>query len=868
LKTVVKKWRGLWARRPAGASSAGLESLKLRYLEFKQLLRANNEVLSIIAEIEGRPADAGLIRSRQAEAGVRVFKMIGHLSHIAGKVYPGLSEAFDRIWGEIEAAGRRMARPQDAALVLSLDEVGDDWTDLVGSKAAHLARLKRLGLPVLPGFVVTTASFRRLMEATRLGDDVLRELTFLEDLSFRRLTGMSRGIAARATETPLPPDLADALGEAARGLTDPAGGPVHLAVRSSAVGEDSEVSFAGQYKTVLNVPPERVGQAYLEVAASLYEPQAVLYRRRIGWRDADAEMAVLVLPMLDPLASGVMYTRDPRSGPDGPMIVNAVHGLGPGLLDGALTPDEYRLARDGDVRLTGVTRADQRARVALSEAGPVEEPLPEDLVARPVLNAGQVETLARLGLDIEAGAGEPQDVEWSLLQDGRFVILQSRPLAWAETPRTETPWTVPKAAPILSGGEAARFGAGAGPACPIRRDEDLDGFPQGGVLVARRASPIFGGVLDRAAAVVTEVGGVTGHMASLAREYGVPALVGAKGALDQIRAGETITVDATERKVYRGRVEAVLEREQEAVEKTRPAAPGRAPHPAARLITPLTLTDPYSPAFKPENCRTYHDLIRFMHEKSFSEMFRLGDRIGLEARNEAKKLSRPLPFELWLIDLGGGLAQVKGLVVGLSDVLSLPARRFIAGLLDPRINWQRPRPAAMQGMFSVFSGTMINMNPKAKDREFGQKTYAIVSKRYLNFHSRVGYHFAALDCVCGPVLNDNYISFYFHGGAAATDRRVFRVDMITEILARRGFEVSREKDLVRAFVKKDEEETIGRILEDLGRLMLFTRQMDMFTRDQETVDWLIQAFESGNFNIDLRPERPTAGPPSRPFNNL
>jgi pyruvate,water dikinase len=848
--------------------------LKLRYLEFKYLLRANNEVLTTIAEIEERltrsPAATSIdfIRSRYVAASMRVYKMIGHLNNISGGAFPGLYGAFERIQAQIEEALKREWRPEDLALVLSLDDVHENLIDLTGSKAGNLALVKRLGLPARSGFVITATAFRHLMTSTRLGEDVIRELMFLEDLSYSSLVEMSRRLAARMAETPLPPDLEAAINEAVQTLSGQADGPIRFSVRSSAIGEDSDVSFAGQYRTVLNVPPGEVIQAYLQVVASLYEPQAVVYRRQIGWRDEDAEMAVLVLIMLDPVVSGVMYTRDPRFAGDGPTLINAVFGLGRGLVEGTLTPDEYRVGRNGTPKLIGMNTAVKNIRVVSSETGLVEEPLPEDLRARPTLTAGQAEALARLGLELETGFGEPQDVEWSLLEDGRFVILQSRPLVKTETPQAGAQKTVLDAALVLSGGQSARLGAGAGPAYLVRREEDLDAFPEGAVLVARKSSPVYGCVLNRAAAVVTEVGGATGHMASLAREYGVPALVGAAGALDLIRPGEEITVDATYRRVYRGRLESVLQRETKTARKTRTASHKRPSHPVAQLMTPLNLTNSRSPNFTPEQCRTYHDLIRYIHEKSFSEMFRLGDQIGLEAKNEAKKLAHALPFELWIIDLGGGFADVQGLEVRVEDILSVPACSLLEGLLDPNIHWYKPRPVSLRGMFSVFSGTMINMNPSSIDREFGQKAFAIVSEKYLNFNSRVGYHFAALDSVCGPILNDNYISFCFHGGAATDERRTYRAEMISEILSRRGFDVTQDNDFVRAFIKKFDQEATGRLLADLGRLVLFTRQMDMLTRDRRMVAWLIKAFEEGNYNIENQTAQPAGESPSATFDNI
>jgi pyruvate,water dikinase len=413
---------------------------------------------------------------------------------------------------------------------------------------------------------------------------------------------------------------------------------------------------------------------------------------------------------------------------------------------------------------------------------------------------------------------------------------------------------------LLTGGQTARPGTGAGPAYLVREDHDLDAFPAGGVLVAAKSSPVFACVLGRAAAVVTEIGGVTGHMASLAREFGVPTIVGARGALEAIPHGQEVTVDATMARVYQGRLAEVVGRKEKAAEKPRACPLGLTWYRAARLITPLTLTDPRSPDFKPDKCATYHDLIRFVHEKSFTEMFRLGDSIGRAAGREARRLAERLPFDLWLIDLGGALAEDSGQEFKAVQVASRPAQAFLEGLLDGRIKWDQPRPVSLRGMASVLSSSLFTPVSDGQVRDMGEKAFAIVSPTYLNFNSRVGYHFAALDSVCGPILNDNYVSFRFQGGAATTDRRTLRAELIAEILGSLGFEVRQEADRVQAFLKKLDEAATAQALAALGRLTLFTRQMDMLVHDRRMVGWLVEAFRTGNYNLD----RDGLGPPAEP----
>ncbi|CAO0821323.1 hypothetical protein DFAR_2250003 [Desulfarculales bacterium] len=368
-----------------------------------------------------------------------------------------------------------------------------------------------------------------------------------------------------------------------------------------------------------------------------------------------------------------------------------------------------------------------------------------------------------------------------MIGEGRFIILQSRSLQVLGPQSSLGEDGVPNEVPLLEGGQIARPGTACGQVYLVRNQADLSGFPNGAVLVARNSSPVFAAVLHRAAAVGTEVGGVTGHMASLAREFGVPALVGLAGASGALQNGQEITVDAGARRIYAGRMASLLE--QEFSDHARPQGIKIKPpwFRAAQLITALTLTDPRSPGFAPSRCRTFHDIIRFVHEKSFREMFVLGDRMGQAASHQARRVGHKLPFELWVIDLGGGLSEDVGKEVWQQDIVSLPGQAFMDGLLDSAIHWDRPRPVSLRGLASVFASSMLTPPSDGKVRDIGNKAFAIVSGDYLNFNSRVGYHFAALDSFCGPNQNDNYISFRFVGGAATEDRRVLRGELICRI---------------------------------------------------------------------------------------
>ena len=381
-------------------------------------------------------------------------------------------------------------------------------------------------------------------------------------------------------------------------------------------------------------------------------------------------------------------------------------GLGEGLVDGSRDPDMFLVSRRHPPVILECRPAG--GKQACSN-------LPET----------QVLELARLGLELEERYGCPQDIEWALTASDQLLILQSRSLQVLSA-RTRGP--VVEQTPLFSGGNTARPGAGSGKAYLVSDNTDLADFPDGAVLVAKTSSPAFGAVLPRAAAVLTDIGGVAGHMASLAREMGVPALVGAARVTELITPGQEITVDAS---AGEGLPRPGWRRFWDPIPKPSPSSanpgPSRPGHSAAEFITKLNLTDPEANGFRADNCQSFHDILRFAHEMSFREMFRLGDLAGQEHQGEACKLEVALPFELWLIDLGGGTSPAEGKTLSTEHILSRPCAALIKGLTDPAVDWRRPRPVSAKGLASVFSASLLN--PPGQDlREMGKRAFAVVGR--------------------------------------------------------------------------------------------------------------------------------------------
>jgi pyruvate,water dikinase len=347
------------------------------------------------------------------------------------------------------------------------------------------------------------------------------------------------------------------------------------------------------------------------------------------------------------------------------------------------------------------------------------------------------------------------------------------------------------------------------------------------------------------AAIITDVGSPTGHMAILAREFGVPAIVGLEGASRLLEKGRVVTVHATACKVYEGRIEGIVQDQEERAPLAGSPAVKRL-QALARHVTPLNLINPQSRDFTPANCRTLHDITRFIHEKVYHAMFRIGD-MAVQQNPGAYTLITDLPVGIQLFDLGGGVVDGVGESGPLNpaQVVSIPMTSFLEGLTDRRIRWHQPRPVSMRGFLSVLGEGMAGLPPEA--RGVGSVSYAIVSDRYMNFSTKAGYHFSTVDVYCGQSQNKNYIHFQFSGGGAGEERRMRRVAFLSEVLSSLDFNIHIKGDRLVARLEKYGNDYIRQKLVDLGRLTMCSRQLDMLMDTDESAKFFAQMFLNGEF---------------------
>src|SRR5215210_5889353 len=322
------------------------------------------------------------------------------------------------------------------------DEIRKDDIALAGGKGANLGELSRAGLPVPPGFVVTTTAYDAFVEANGIGDAIVGRALVTRADDPAGFEEVAEGIRALFSGGKVPEEMADEIRAAYQELGEDGGTPV--AVRSSATAEDLPgMSFAGQQETYLNVRgAEALREGVKNCWASLWTARAMAYRARQGVDPATVSLAVVVQRMVKSEAAGVMFTANPSNGRRDQATISAAWGLGESVVSGSVTPDSI-VVEKGSGRVLSRETASKEVMTVYIEGGTAERPVPEALHRLPVLDEA-VATLSRYGATIEELYETPQDIEWAL-GDGEFFVVQARPITALPEPMADPPtnWSVP-----------------------------------------------------------------------------------------------------------------------------------------------------------------------------------------------------------------------------------------------------------------------------------------------------------------------------------------------------------------------------------------------------------------------------------------
>jgi pyruvate,water dikinase len=840
-------WEKLLRRRKQSNHSDDLHD---RMEAFRSIIERNQRVLELIADAGEKLGgeyifDSQYLKTFTAQLQQEVRGVVYDLEMLTANAFPDLARSFQRIQSNLQniLADRFIIPRTD--YVIPFDRINGEMVDAVGQKMARLAEIgNRLDCRIPAGIVATTWACKTYFEEAGL-QSILDEWLKFEATDTTLLREKAEQLQSAILAAPVPQEIQKAIRRGLKKLRKEHSCTT-LAVRSSAPGEDGRYSFAGLYTTRLGITFEEAVDAYRHVVSSLFSPVAVIYRRGIGIHPAQAVMAVGFQCMVEPRSGGVLYSLDPTKPEDDAMIISATPGLGKLVVDGTADVDRMVLSRKPPHPLLSSSIGQKSEMLAVMRGkGVGMQEIPSDRRLRLCLEEKEMAQIARAALQIEQYMKRAQDIEWAVDRQGNIIVLQARPLRFISNrgPSRLPISDLPSHHRVLmrSKGTVACRGIGAGPVVIVRENSAPESIPQGAVLVAHASSPRLSAAILKAGAVVTDLGTTTGHLATIAREFRIPMIVDTHDGTSVLKNIINATVDAEDNVVYEGIVSELVHDQLLTRSEIKEGREFLLLRQILRNVAPLSLNDPQSANFKPSNCRSYHDIIRFAHEKAVQC---LTEGSCLDTTNTVgpiKQLDLTVPLDLILLDLGGGLKPTDELsgMARIDDVICAPLRPLVQGLLTPGI-WSRD-PAEMDLDGFMASATRSEFSTVAATPS-PQRNLAVVSDRYLHLNLKLGYHFNVIDCFLSSNSNDNFIYFRFAGGVTEMMRRTRRARFLSAILERLDFVTEIKGDLVIGRVKKLASPEMEERLRVLGKLIGFTRQLDVSLRDEISVENCVNQF--------------------------
>ncbi|MDO9040996.1 MAG: PEP/pyruvate-binding domain-containing protein [Desulfocapsaceae bacterium] len=820
-------------------------SFSATFLQFRRILSLNNEVLEKIAHMEGALSgeyvfDRKFLSESVTALSELVREVIYCLNSLADNRYLDLYERYEEIADKLAVLASDYAGPYDRSLTLAYDLINGDFEELVGAKNATLSEIRnRLNLRVPEGFAITVAAYHQFMEENDLFTQI--DVISAEGGSSRE---RSNRIDKLLQQARFPEGLVAAVRDELARLLARGNVQRPLAVRSSGVGEDAETrSFAGQFHSVLDVRPElsSVLDAYRQVITSRFSVAALEYLG-LATGSRDIPMAAGVQPMIAARIAGVTYSRNPEQPEEDHLLVTAVRGPARDLVEGNKTADRYLVSRTWPFTLLEselVVSDDFSSRKTALDI------LPSGLSrGSALLTPQELALLAEQALLLEKAFGETQDIEWALADE--LFILQSRPFFLPVKPAPlpgELAAELAAVTPLMCGkGQVAQLGIATGKVVHVDQDTDPKLFPVGAIAVARFPSPQLSPIVWRAAAIITDVGGPTGHLATIAREYRTPALFGTGEATRLLAEGAEITIDVENKQIYQGIIKGLIRLQAMEEDPYRSSKELQILRRILRWTAPITLIDPTATDFTAENCRTFHDILRFAHEKAIEALILFHAAKGGREEMRSRQVKLPVPLKLRVIDIGAGIAEAapsQGELI-MEMLTSRPLLAILTGFIKDTESGKEPVTLSIRDILSGIGKPMALLNGTS----YPGDNLAIIAEEYCNLNLYLGYHFNVVDAYMSSEPDNNYIYFRFIGGLADRSKRDRRAQLIGTILTGLYFKVDRMGDLVIAKARNLDLLQMERVLGRLGELISFTRQLDVQMRDESAIERFFLQFLS------------------------
>lgn len=447
------------------------------------------------------------------------------------------------------------------------EELNKEDVAIAGGKGANLGELTQAGIPVPPGFVITSRTYQQFIKETGIFDDIMDILDATDVNNNPELQKASKDIKKIINGTEIPDDIKILIIEAYNALCHRIGKENALvAVRSSATAEDlPEASFAGQQETYLNVQGEDDLINYVRKCwASLFEARAIFYREENNFEHSKVYIAVVVQEMVEAEKAGVMFTVHPSTGEE-KILIEAAWGLGEAVVSGTVTPDTIWVDKaNGQVLDYQVSEKNIMFQKDPDTGRTVKIPVPDDLKNKKVLNTEEIDQLTELGKRIHEHYDFPQDTEWAI-ESGNVFMVQSRPVTTLDKMAGEAKagdGSVERV--IITKGLGASPGITSGKVKIIKNTDELDKIQKGDILTTVMTTPDMVPAMKRANGIITDEGGVTCHAAIISRELGIPCVVGTGDATKILKENSVVSLDGNKGLIYEGRIEKEAPKKEEA----------------------------------------------------------------------------------------------------------------------------------------------------------------------------------------------------------------------------------------------------------------------------------------------------------------
>jgi len=826
--------------------------LKSLFNNFRKILHLNNRILENMARMEQSLGGEYIFEKSFLEKTVRVIASDVHhvtynLNALTENAYVPLYDRYQEIRMILDDILSGNTRALACPPVLQLQEIGWEMEPLVGIDLVCLAELRlHPGIQAGIGFIVTAEGTQALISDEKTPNHISRpDVLYGIEEQFGRLflEESSRRISVIATQINDDIGLTKDLGSF---FIEPSEDHSQLLVLDN--------NSPSLKKKKLFALPVTKGKVDKTTIAEYVEPIPIQnYTDCLQWiiqtvdpgrsdtDEAPVPFAVFIRPSPPFTIHGTLKTRASISETTIPALSITSH-----LKGKPESGDSYLLSRTFPFNPIHSEIVTKSQSTSFPDGNTSTDHLPGNSHFRrgsAIIGNSDLKMFAETAMTLERIMGVPIRLHWECLADGTFIFTRLFPyLETSEEPTAQELLEEQQSAQILcQGTQIVQEGVAAGHVFHVTNETTLEDFPPGAVAVARTATPELTPILQRASAILTEYGNVTGHLATVAREISLPAVFGVPDVLTMLPEGEEITVDAGQLKIYKGTLNTLLRVGSRKMNLS-PADPEyRILRRLLRFIMPLHLTNPETPDFCVEGCKSFHDIIHFCHEKSVDELAHFQERHPGLGSIRTRRMRLDIPMDIRVLDIGQGVNEQFEKDPVVENIRQGPFAVFLEGLLNPDA-WENDLPSlGLRDIISSMPRTMNIMSPTAAE-SFGENL-AIVDHDYMNLSLRLGYHFSVIDAHIGDDMHRNYVYFRFSGGLANPDRRARRAQFICNVLRDMNFKVSLKRDLVVGRLKFEETLLLKSSLYVLGALTTFSRQRDTSLYSDNEANILYEFFD-------------------------